>query len=103
MFTAEREKEGWISGGMQWPREQRKNWEDYIDILKGYKGLKDRFEKLDARVEGIWGKGRKEQKETEGYTNEWLNWRRQSEEEEREENKEERRRLGVECGGVEGC
>lgn len=50
------------------------------------------------------GNGRKEQKETEGYTNEWLNWRRQREEgEEEEENKEERRRLGVECGGVEGC
>lgn len=49
------------------------------------------------------GEREKEQKETEGYTNEWLNWRRQSKEEERDESKERRGRLGGECGGVKGC
>ncbi len=48
----------------------------------------------------------KEQKESEGYTNEWLYWGRQREEEEkREESRDEERRgrLGREWASVKGC
>ncbi len=55
--------------------------------------------KIYAREETTWGKARKEQKESEGYTNEWLYWgRRREEEEEGEESKKAKKKKKGEEG-----